>query len=141
MHPLVFLKFCTVGFSGIAVDFGVTYFCKELLRIFRYIANSTGFVCAASSIYFLNRVLTFRSTDPNIMRQYLFFFGIALAGLIFNNLILWFLNDKRAVDFYRMFKKYSHLSNPDRLNFYCAKLVAILIVTVWNFAANSILTF
>jgi putative flippase GtrA len=136
-----FIKFCAVGISGVAVDMGVTYICKEMLRINKYIASSTGFVCAASSNYFLNRIWTFRSTDPNVMRQYLFFFGIALVGLMFNNFILWLLNDKVAVDFCRMFRKHLQQPNPDRLNFYCAKLVAILIVTVWNFMANAILTF
>jgi putative flippase GtrA len=134
-----FVKFCFVGISGMAVDFGLTYFCKELLRINKYIANSTGFICAASSNYFLNRIWTFQSTDPHVVRQYLFFLGISLAGLIFNNLILWLLNDKWAVDFCRMFNL--PLSNTDKLNFYWAKLVTILIVTVWNFVANNVLTF
>ena len=30
---LQFIKFCVVGGSGVFVDFGVTYACKEWLRV------------------------------------------------------------------------------------------------------------
>ena len=41
-----FIKFCVVGGSGVFVDFGVTYLCKEWLRLNKYLANSLGFLCA-----------------------------------------------------------------------------------------------
>lgn len=31
-----FIKFCVVGGSGVFVDFGVTYLCKEWLRLNKY---------------------------------------------------------------------------------------------------------
>ena len=34
-----FLKFCIVGGSGVFVDFGITYLCKEWLRHNKYVAN------------------------------------------------------------------------------------------------------
>ncbi len=43
-----FIKFCLVGGSGVFVDFGITWFFKEICRINKYIANSIGFVCAAT---------------------------------------------------------------------------------------------
>jgi putative flippase GtrA len=56
-----FIKFCIVGFSGVFVDFGITWLAKERLRANKYLANSIGFICAASSNYLLNRNWTFKS--------------------------------------------------------------------------------
>jgi putative flippase GtrA len=120
---LKFLKFGIVGFSGLFVDFGVTYVCKEWLRIQKYIANSIGFTVAASSNYILNRVWTFKSQDPNIALEYTEFLIISLIGLGINNFILWLILTR--------FK----------INFYLAKLFAIAVVTVWNFLANYFITF
>ena len=120
---LKFLKFGIVGFTGLFVDFGVTYVCKEWLKIQKYIANSIGFTVAASTNYILNRVWTFKSQDPNIALEYTEFFIISLIGLAINNFILWVILTK--------FK----------INFYLAKLFAIAVVTVWNFLANYFITF
>ena len=118
-----FLKFCAVGGSGVFVDFGITFICKELLRLNKYIANSAGFVCAATSNYILNRLWTFASTDPDVASQYLRFFGFALAGLLINNGIIWLLNGRM------------------KLNFYFVKLLATGVVTLWNFSMNYLFTF
>jgi putative flippase GtrA len=118
-----FLKFGIVGFSGLFVDFGTTYVCKEWLKIQKYIANSIGFTVAASSNYIFNRVWTFKSHDPNIAVEYTEFFIISLIGLAINNFVLWLI-----------LKRF-------KINFYLAKLFAIAVVTVWNFLANYFITF
>jgi len=120
---LKFLKFCAVGFSGMAVDFGTTWLLKEKVKINAYVANSCGFVLAASSNYLLNRLWTFASNNPEIAREYFSFFTIALIGLGLNNLIIWVLSGKL------------------RLNFYLSKLIAIFLVTIWNFGMNFLFTF
>jgi len=48
---LKFIKFCAVGFSGMVIDFGTTWLLKERARVNKYIANSAGFVLAATSNY------------------------------------------------------------------------------------------
>ena len=65
---LKFLKFGIVGFSGVIVDFGITYFCKEKLRIQKFVSNAIGFCVAASSNYILNRLWTFQSTNHHTIR-------------------------------------------------------------------------
>ena len=72
-----FLKFCIVGGSGVFVDFGITYLCKEWLRLNKYVANSLGFLCASTTNYILNRIWTFHNENPDITGQYLRFLGIA----------------------------------------------------------------
>lgn len=59
-----FFKFCVVGGSGVFVDFGVTYLCKEWLKLNKYVANSLGFLCASTSNYILNRIWTFQNEIP-----------------------------------------------------------------------------
>jgi putative flippase GtrA len=118
-----FLKFGIVGFSGVFVDFGITYLTKEKLRIPKYIANAIGFSTAATTNYFLNRIWTFKSTNPEVMVEFSEFFAISMIGLGINTLILWILVSK--------FK----------MNFYVAKIFAIAVVTVWNFLANAFFTF
>lgn len=120
---LKFLKFGIVGTSGVGIDFGITYLFKEKAQIHRYIANSIGFICAASSNYIFNRIWTFNSNDPEIMKQYFIFVFISIIGLAINNLFLY------------LFETKAHLK------FYLAKLVAIGITTLWNFAANYLITF
>ena len=118
-----FLKFGVVGFSGVFVDFGVTWLCKEKLRLNQYVANSIGFLCAVVSNYTLNRIWTFQSQDPAVATQFSKFLLASLIGLALNNGIIYLLNERL------------------RLNFYVAKLIATAVVTVWNFWANYTFTF
>lgn len=120
---LKFVKFGVVGFSGLFIDFGFTYLFKELFKVQKYVANAIGFTIAASSNYILNRIWTFRSTNPDIAVEYTEFLLISILGLGLNTLILYFV------------------INRFKLNFYIAKIIAIGVVTVWNFFANAFLTF
>ncbi len=118
-----FLKFGVVGFSGLLLDFGVTYLTKEKLHWNKYIANSLGFLLAASSNYYLNRIWTFESLEPEIGLQFSKFLLVAAIGLLLNNFIIYLLNDR------------------GRINFYIAKFSAIVLVFFWNFIINYIYTF
>jgi putative flippase GtrA len=118
-----FLKFGIVGFTGVFIDFGITYLLKEKFKIQKYVANSCGFITAASSNYFLNRTWTFHSNNPHIALEYSQFIFISLIGLGINNFILWILVSK--------YNKH----------FYLSKLFAIGITTIWNFGANIVFTF
>ena len=120
---LKFLKFGVVGFSGVFVDFGITYLMKEKFKIPKYVANAIGFSSAATTNYYFNRIWTFESTNPEVMVEFTEFFGISIIGLLINTLILWLLVSKF------------------RMNFYVAKIFAIAVVTVWNFFANAYITF
>ncbi len=120
---LKFLKFCVVGFSGMLIDFGTTWLLKEKVKVNKYIANSTGFILAATSNYIWNRIWTFQSANDRIAVEYFSFILISVAGLGINNFVIYLLNDR--------FK----------MNFYLSKLLAIGVVTVWNFLMNFIITF
>jgi putative flippase GtrA len=118
-----FIKFGLVGLSGVFVDFGFTYICKEWIKLNKYLSNSIGFCIAASSNYFLNRVWTFHSQNPEIGREFSEFFLISIIGLGINNSVLYVM------------------INRFKLNFYISKLFAIAVTTLWNFFANYLYTF
>jgi putative flippase GtrA len=118
---LRFIRFGVVGFSGMVIDFSITILLKEKLKLHRYIANSAGFITAASSNYIMNRLWTFRSTNPEIFKEYGTFILVSVAGLLINNLFL-YIFEKRA-------------------GFYPAKVLATGITILWNFFANYYFTF
>jgi putative flippase GtrA len=123
MILMKFLKYCVVGFSGMAIDFGTTWLLKERIKVNKYIANSAGFIFAASSNYTLNRLWTFHSVNPGIAGEYALFVLISIVGLVINNLVIFLLNEKM------------------KFNFYLSKLFAIGVVTLWNFFMNYLYTF
>ena len=120
---LKFLKFGVVGFSGVIVDFGITYLCKEKIRINKYLSNAIGFICAATSNYILNRIWTFQSENANVATEYGKFMLVSAIGLGINPLTLYLLTEKL------------------KWNFYLSKVFAIGVATLWNFFANVLFTF
>jgi putative flippase GtrA len=118
-----FIKFGLVGFSGVLIDFSITFICKEYLKFQKYVANAIGFTIAATTNYMLNRIWTFESTNPNIAMEFSRFFIIALIGLGINSAIVWAMTSKMKV------------------NFYLSKVVATVVVTAWNFLINAYYTF
>jgi putative flippase GtrA len=118
-----FIRFGIVGVFGTLIDFGVTWICKEQLKINKYLANTSGFICAVCSNYCLNRLWTFASTDNRIILQFSKFLVVSLIGLAINNLLL-----------YLFVKNTKH-------NFYLLKLIVTGIVVFWNYFANLIYTF
>tara|TARA_B100001250_G_C19606112_1_gene702837 strand:- start:259 stop:654 length:396 start_codon:yes stop_codon:yes gene_type:complete len=120
---LTIVRFCIVGSSGLSIDFIITWILKEKVRINKYLSNSCGFMIAASSNYYLNRIWTFNSTTLDITTQYTNFILVSIIGLIINNTLIFVFHNK--------FNK----------GFYLAKIMAIIITTAWNFIANNFYTF
>ena len=117
------LKFGVVGFSGMVIDFGVTYLCKEKLKINKYISNMFGFTIAVINNYILNRLWTFNSNNQNWQGEFFKFLLFSLTGLAINTLLVYLLNGR--------FK----------INFYWSKAIAIVCVFFWNYSLNSLFNF
>lgn len=118
-----FLKFCAVGLFGAFVNFGVTYVCKEWLKLNKYVSNILGFVTAATTNYFLNRLWTFQSSNPQIGTEYTKYFIVAVIGLGIDTLTVYLLNGKL------------------KWNFYLSKVFAMGAAMLWNFFGNLLFTF
>jgi putative flippase GtrA len=118
-----FVKFGVVGITGMCVDFGVTWLCKEKLRWNKFIANSFGFTLAVINNYLLNRAWTFESTNAQWQAEFGKFVLVSLAGLGINNLLVYILHSRL------------------RANFYLSKGIATACVVAWNFITNYLFTF
>ena len=118
-----FIKFLTVGLSGMIIDFSITYICKEKLVINKYISNSLGFSIAAISNFFLNKYFTYQSNSLEISTEFYWFMGISIISLFIYNGIVWIGINKL------------------NFKFYSSKMLAIIFITFWNFFAHLLITF
>ncbi len=118
------IRFGLIGASGMVIDYGSTFLCKEVFLLNKYLSNFVGFTLAASSNYYLNRTIVFKNEARNHTRQYFGFVGISSIGLILNSCIVWLLTDQ-----------WFHF------NFYISKTIATGVVFFWNFSMNYFLNF
>ncbi len=118
---IAYLMFCLVGFSGMIVDFGITYLLKEFLLVNKFVANSIGFTCAAISNYYLNSRWTFRESAKRNASSLFTFLFISTVGLALNNTLIYVMSP--------------------HFNFYLCKLISTLLVSLFNFSANARITF
>lgn len=116
-------KFGLVGLSGMAIDFSVTWLCKEKLGFNKYLSNSLGFCFAVTSNFLLNRYWTFESSAQPFTAQFARFMLVSLSGLAINNLLLYLLVKKL------------------QSNFYLLKLIVTGLVFFWNYFVNFLFTF
>lgn len=123
MDIFKFFKFGLVGFTGLLIDFAVTWVCKEKLGLNKYVANGFGFLFGVTNNYFLNKYFTFDNHNPEIGLQFLSFLIIAIVGFSINTGFLYSLQKKT------------------KINFYVCKIIVTALVFVWNFGANSFYTF
>jgi len=106
-----------VGFTGLLIDFAITFLLREKAKINQYVANSLGFSAAVVSNFLLNKHWTFTDTNPDVVQQFSKFLLISIGGLLINNGIIYLLRQRN-------------------INFYFAKAVAIIVVVLWNFIMN-----
>jgi putative flippase GtrA len=123
MDLIKFFKFGLVGFSGLVIDFAITWICKEKLLLNKYLSNSFGFLFGVVNNYFLNKYFTFHNNDNHVATQFLSFLIISIIGFLLNTSFL-FLLQKNT-----------------KINFYVCKVMVTAIVFIWNFTANSLYTF
>ena len=123
MNAIEFVKFGIVGFSGLFIDFLITWLFKEKLGVNKYLSNGFGFIIAVINNYFLNKYFTFQNNDSNFAAQFLCFLIISIIGFALNTTLLYVLQKNTKINFY-----------------FCKSIVTIL-VFFWNFSINSLYTF
>lgn len=120
---LAVIKFGITGFSGLIIDFALTWFFKDELDINKFVANAIGFSAAVISNYLINRNWTFKGNKAKAGPQFTAFVLVSVIGLLLNSGIIYLLD------------------NVLLLNFYLSKAAAIFIVFFWNFSANYFFVF
>ena len=123
-----FIKFGIVGASGMVVHFCVLYLFREIVGLNSFLANTIGFVTAATTNYVLNRIWTFRSQEKQVAVEYFKFILVSVIGLGINNGTIW-VGGKMLPDW-----------NVD-WRFYILWVVAVGVTTLWNFFGNMLFTF
>lgn len=120
------MKFSIVGALNTGIDFIIYLLLTRLSHFWQthYLwAAGISFSVAVINSYILNKTWTFRDKSKEIHLQFPKFFLISLVALALNELILYFL--------------VGHLKIYDLL----AKIIAVILVTFWNFTMNKIWTF
>ncbi|MDY5969612.1 MAG: GtrA family protein [Bacteroidales bacterium] len=132
-----FFKFCVVGVSGTAIDFGITAVCKGLLGVPELLSNAMGFTVAATTNFIFNRIWTWKSTSKKVGAEYLKFFAVSVVGLGINTLMVLVLHNRTVVPCPAFASTCLNLD----WDFWVAKVVATAVVMMWNFLANNFFTF
>jgi dolichol-phosphate mannosyltransferase len=138
-----------VGGLGIIVDLGVFtllywgYFINLGQSTGTLIAQTISFSAAVTSNFVFNRIWTFKDKSKETIRitkQYLLFFAVAVSAWVIRTLIIYFLiNFEDTWRFYSMPVATWLISILSIEQF--ALLVAIVIVTFWNFIGSKYFVF
>lgn len=128
-----YIKFSAVGLVGAIINSAVLWTSYQILSVPYVQAAVLAFCVAATSNYYMNRRWTYRSKG-NLPVQYSQFFIVSVCGLVLNLVILIGIVDHAmpALDI-----------GMDKAGLYlvASNLVAIFIVSIFNFFANSFWTF
>ena len=124
-HKVVrqFIKFGIVGFVSFTIDAGIYLLLTRALSVFYIYAKVASFCIAATNSYILNRRWTFRSKNPDRLRQFAQFLVVASTGAAMNAGIMYLLHGRLGIHDMHAF------------------LVAVAVVMFWNFLVNRAWTF
>ena len=118
-----FIKFGVVGFVSFTIDAGFYLLFTRALGVFYIYAKVASFCIAATNSYILNRRWTFRSRNPDRLRQFAQFLVVASTGAAMNAGIMYLLHGRLGIHDMHAF------------------LVAVGVVMFWNFLVNRAWTF
>ncbi len=128
-----YLKFAVIGGIGAVINLLVLWTGVEVFALYYLLAASIAFVIADTNNFIWNRWWTFRSKGK-IYFQYPQFLLVSLNGWMLDLIILFALVEKLLP---------SIGVGEDKASFYIvlAQVIAIFLVSLFNFAANSLWTF
>lgn len=118
-----FLMFFLAGGIGFLFDVLITTNLIKTKKVKLLVANTIGFLVGICVKYYINRIWTFDSVDPDVLIQFLKFLGISLVGLALVNTIIYYLHHRKG-------KKFMH-----------SKILSMSVFMIWNFTANYFFTF
>ncbi len=128
-----YLKFAIIGGIGALINLAILWASVELFNVYYLWAAVLAFVVADTNNFIWNRIWTFRSKG-RIRLQYPQFLLVSVDGLMLNLILLWALVEEILPQLGL---------RQDRASIYIvvAQIIAILLVSIFNFVANSLWTF
>ncbi|MEF3280630.1 MAG: GtrA family protein [Elusimicrobiota bacterium] len=119
-----FCKYTIVGGVAFCVDYFLLWFLTEFAKVYYLISSALSFMTGLIVNYILSIVWVFdKRRIKNRRLEFLFFGIIGIIGLIINQFSMWFLTEKTQI-----FYLYS-------------KIIAAILVLIWNFTIRKILLF
>jgi dolichol-phosphate mannosyltransferase len=128
-----YLKFAIIGGIGALINLAVLWVSVEAFHVYYLWGATLAFVVADTNNFIWNRLWTFRSKG-SLLPQYTQFLLVSMDGLMLNLILLKTLKEDvlPAIGI-----------GEDKASLYLllAQAIAILLVSLFNFAANSLWTF
>jgi len=128
-----YLKFALIGGVGALINLAVFWIAREAFLATPFWAIAIAFVVADTNNYIWNRLWTFKSKGQ-IKFQYPQFLIISVIGLVLNELLF-------EVIVYDLFPALDVVTDRASILLVFVQALCILIVSVFNFLANSAWTF
>jgi putative flippase GtrA len=126
-----FVKFAIVGFSGLIVDFTALNIFAHLLNMASWLALALAFIIAATNNFIWNRLWVYpESRQHSIWKHFPMFFIVNVVGLLINEVILFIFE-----------MPIQAMLGSAVLGLNVTKAIAAVIVMVWNFVVNRLVTF
>lgn len=130
-----FAKYALVGASGAVLDIGGFALLTTLFSFNEYLAATSSIGLAIITNYLLNRLWTFKSEHPDILKQFLKFLVVSLGALLLNltifGALLHLASSSLGIESSEL---------PSTLSV-SAKIIATMLVAIYNFLANRFWTF
>ena len=129
-----FIKFCIIGSTSFAIDFGISYFLTFPLHMWWVLAKTISFSLAVTNGFFWNQRWTFRAVGHRKHHeQYAMFAGVNIVG--------WLLNVSIMKTVFWISTGTFRGQHPTKPVWLAATILATVIVVFWNFFANKHWTF
>lgn len=129
-----FAKFCIVGASSFAIDYGISFFLHFLFSVNLQVAKTISFALAVTNGFFWNNRWTFQNTGSRAAHEkYARFVAVNVVGWILNLAIVTAVVWSETGTWVNQ--------QPSKPVFLLATLVATFFVVFWNFFANKHWTF
>ena len=121
---LQFFRYCFVGGIATVVDWGVLYFAEKVIGYY-LIAAVAGFMCGLTCNYCMSKFLVFNGSTAKVSpkKEFLAYAAIGVAGLLLTLVLMYVLTE--WLGWY----------------FMLSKVVATVLVLLWNFLARKYLLY
>ena len=118
---LQFFRYCLVGGIATVVDWGVLYLTEKLVHYL--LAAVAGFVCGLVCNYSLSKWMVFNGSNAKVdaRQEFLAYTAIGVAGLGITLVLMYVMTEWL------------------RLYFMVSKVIATVLVLIWNFLARKML--
>lgn len=138
-----FLRFGVVGFSGLFVDLVVFYLLRELVGLPLYLSTALSIEMAIINNFFWNDAWTFadlaqqqKGSKARFKRFYKFNLVCLLGAFLQIGIMAMILLIPAVNHLPVLLSQSTSADWVDNANEYLAKIVAIILVTLWNFWIN-----